>query len=52
MKCVLHKVLCILYGACTIYVGFSGSDSNCKQLLVYCVSVEDASSKMFNSESS
>ena len=40
-----------------LFVGFSktgsaGSDSNCKQLLVYCMSVVDASPKMFNSESS
>ena len=40
-----------------LFVGFSkigsaGSDSNCKQLLVYGVSVVDASPKMFNSESS
>ena len=40
-----------------LFVGFSktgsaGSDSNCKRLLVYCVSVVDASLKMFNSESS
>ena len=40
-----------------LFVGFSkirsaGSDSNCKRLLVYCTSVVDASSKMFNSESS
>ena len=47
----------MLYSACTIYVRFSkiesaGSDSNCNQLLAYCVSVVDASPKMFNSESS
>ena len=45
----------MLYTACAIYVRFSKirsakSDSNCMWLLVYCVSVVDASLKMFNSE--
>ena len=48
---------CFIAIACAIYIGFSKirsaeSDSNCKRSLVYCVSVVDASSKMFNSESS
>ena len=49
-KCFMLKI-----PACAINVGFSkigsaGSDSNCKQLLVYCMSVVNVSPKMFNSE--
>ena len=57
MKCIfVQSFINALYSS-TIYVGFlkirsAGSDSNCKQLPVYCVSVVDASPKMFNSKSS
>ena len=58
MKCIFeHGFINALKFQHALFVRFSkigstGSDSNCKRLLVYCVSVVDASPKMFNGESS
>ena len=60
MKCIFaHGFINALYWKFqhALFVRFSktgsaGSDSNCKRLLVYCVSVMDASPKTLNSDSS